>query len=458
MKIREILDEIANESSTNEKLVILTKYKENKLLKDVLYMAKSSRVKFYLKQIPEYTRNENLNIELDVVLKGLSMLTERTVTGHDAIAYLKNYLCGLIPDDANVLERIIGKDLKIGMGTTQMNKVFPGLIEKTGYMGCKPYSKELVLKLLAKGVCYSQEKMDGRFINSVIHNGGVTNESRQGEPTNLDHPLFASELSLLKDCVINGELVMEGIPRYESNGIIASLISIANRQVDGKDDTKSIKKFETKHMPYHQALNLIRVVAWDILTHDEYYSRKCNREYDERLEELKQTLVGFETLSVVETREVSTLKEVMEHFEEVVERDGEGTVVKSKDGVWKDTKPAYQIKIKKEINLDLRITGFNYGKKGTKNEFRISSVDVVSEDGLLKTAPAGLSEEEMEYVTSHQQELLHTILEIKCSGISWNSKSEYSVLHPVYKLPRTDKKFANSLKECIEIDQASALV
>lgn len=458
MKIREILDEIANESSTNEKLVILTKYKENKLLKDVLYMAKSSRVKFYLKQIPEYTRNENLNIELDVVLKGLSMLTERTVTGHDAIAYLKNYLCGLIPDDANVLERIIGKDLKIGMGTTQMNKVFPGLIEKTGYMGCKPYSKELVLKLLAKGVCYSQEKMDGRFINSVIHNGGVTNESRQGEPTNLDHPLFASELSLLKDCVINGELVMEGIPRYESNGIIASLISIANKQVDGKDDTKSIKKFETKHMPYHQALNLIRVVAWDILTHDEYYSRKCNREYDERLEELKQTLVGFETLSVVETREVSTLKEVMEHFEEVVERDGEGTVVKSKDGVWKDTKPAYQIKIKKEINLDLRITGFNYGKKGTKNEFRISSVDVVSEDGLLKTAPAGLSEEEMEYVTSHQQELLHTILEIKCSGISWNSKSEYSVLHPVYKLPRTDKKFANSLKECIEIDQASALV
>ena len=148
----------------------------------------------------------------------------------------------------------------------------------------------------------------------------------------------------------------------------------------------------------------------------------------------------------------------MAHFEEVQMRDGEGTVVKSKDGVWKDTKPSYQIKIKKEINLDLRITGFNYGKAGTKNEHLISSLNVESEDGLLKTAPAGLSEDEMDYVTDNQDELLNTILEIKCSGISQDRHGNYSVMHPVYKTPRTDKSVANTLAECIEIDEAASLL
>lgn len=456
--IKQIFDEIASESSTNKKLDILRTYADNKLLERVLYLAKSKRVKFYIKQIPEYTRNEKLNIDLGVVLNGLSMLTDRTITGHNAITYLKNYLSGLSSDDAYILERIIDKDLKIGMGTTQINKVFPDLIEKTGYMGCKPYSKELVLKLLRKGSCYSQEKMDGMFINSIIQGGEVMNESRQGDPITLENPIFLSELVQLKDCVINGELVMEGVERYKSNGIITSLKNIAKKRAEGKDVTKHINNLEKRHMLYSEALDLIRVVAWDILTIDEYYTRKCNRPYNERLAELNATLDGFKTLSVVETREVSNIMEVMEHFEEIQMRDGEGTVVKSKDGVWKDTKPSYQIKIKKEINLDLRITGFNYGKAGTKNEHLISSLDTESEDGLLKTAPAGLSEDEMDYVTDNQNELLGTILEIKCSGISHDRDGNFSVMHPVYKTPRTDKTVANTLAECIEIDKASALV
>ena len=54
MKIKEIFDEIANESSTNEKMNILSKYKDNELLIQVLYLANSKRIKFYIKQIPEY--------------------------------------------------------------------------------------------------------------------------------------------------------------------------------------------------------------------------------------------------------------------------------------------------------------------------------------------------------------------------------------------------------------------
>lgn len=460
--IKQIFDEIANESSTNEKMNILSKYNYNELLKQVLYLANSKRVKFYIKQIPEYNKNihqlEN-NISDGVLsnsINKLFFLSDRIVTGNAAIQHLKTILEEIDSDSAYVIERIIEKDCKIGMGTRNINKVFPDLIEKTGYMGCKPYSKELILKLLAKGTCYSQEKMDGRFVNIIIQGGEVMNESRQGEPTILDNPLFMSELSQLKDCVINGELTMGGgISRYESNGIISSLISIANKKLNNEDVTKDIQKLEAKHLPYREALDLIRVTAWDILTIDEYFNRKCKRPYKERFTELNNILNRFNLLSVVETREVSSIEEVMKHFEEILERNGEGTVVKSMDGVWTDSKPSYQIKVKKEINLDLRAIGFNYGTG--KNLNYISSIDVESEDGLLKTSPTGINEEDMEFITNNQDKLINTILEIKCSGLSQDNKGNYSVLHPVYKKFRDDKTIGNTLKECIKINESVKL-
>ena len=68
------------------------------------------------------------------------------------------------------------------------------------------------------------------------------------------------------------------------------------------------------------------------------------------------------------------------------------------------------------------------------------------------------SEDEMDYITSHQEELLGTILEIKCSGISHDRDNNFSVMHPVYKKPRTDKSVANTLAECVEIDVAASLL
>lgn len=458
MTIKQIFDEIANESGTNAKMDILSKYKDNELLKKVLYLANSKRVKFYIKQIPEYEKDAlPFPLTLDWGLGELTHLSERILTGHEGIGHLKQILESVNKDDAYIIERIIDKDCKIGMGTRNMNKVIPDFIEKTGYMGCKPYSKELITKILSKGKCYSQEKMDGRFINMIIQGGEITNESRQGEPTILDNPKFMTELSTIKDCVLNGELTMEGIPRYESNGIVSSLITIATKQSEGVDASKDIKKLEAKHMPYREALDRIRVTAWDMLTIDEYFTRKCKRPYNARLKELNETVKGYQTLKVVETREVSTIEEVMAHFEEVVSRDGEGTVVKSMDGVWADTKPSYQIKVKKEMNLDLKVIGFNYGTKGTKNEFLISSLNVESEDGLLKTKPQGIDEDQMEYITANQEALMGKIVEMKCSGLSQNSKGEYSTLHPVFKMFRTDKDVANTLAECIEINKSVSL-
>lgn len=468
--IKKIFDEIAAESGSNMKMEILKKYKDNKLLEKVLYLANSPRVKFYIKQIPEYVPDPMLLNPSPVThleLHHLGKLSNREITGHAAVAYLKSILEGLTSDAAYIFERIIEKDCKIGMGTRNINKIFPNLIEKVGYLGAKSYSDKLVKKIISSNpINFSQEKMDGRYVNVVINNSEVDLCSRQGEPTILDGAKFLTELGDLSDCVLNGELTMDSpdggvMDRYTSNGIIASLIDI-NKKRDSRTQQETemkINAFEKKHMVFQDALNLIRLTTWDILSIDEYYNIKSDVPYYIRLKNLTNLLNSYRLsmVSLVETREVSTMEEIIAHFEEILDNYGEGTILKDYNGKWKDGKPSTQVKLKKEIELDLKIVGFNYGTG--KNSEVISSLDCESECGLLKTSPTGMKEDVMLDITERQNELINTIIAVKCSGLSQDVDGNYSLLHPVYKGLRIgEKDIANTLDECIVINKSSQFI
>lgn len=455
MKIKQIFDEIASESSTKKKVEILSKYKDNDLLKRVLYLANSKRVKFYIKQIPVYEK-AMLTQDLTDALDALSMLSERTLTGTAAITHLAAVLSLCDAEDAYIIERIIEKDCKMNLGTSLINKVFPKLIEETPYMGAKSFDEKLAKKIFEKGgKGFSQIKMDGRYCNAIIRSGDVELESRQGEPTILTGAKFLDELAGFEDCVLNGELTMDGISRYESNGIVASLVSIGKKKLDGEDVTKEIKKFEEKHMNYQDALDAIRFTVWDTIHVDEYFEQKSDAPYYLRLNRVSDMLFECKPsmISLIETKPVHSFDEAINHFQEMLNRGQEGTILKAYEGTWKDGKPNHQVKLKKEINLDLKIVGFNYGTG--KNKDVISSIDVESSEGLLKTSPTGINESMMKFITENQGKLLNTILEVKCSGLSQDSEGNYSVLHPVFKLLRDDKSEANSLDECIKIDKAA---
>ena len=84
-EIKSILEEIAADGGKNYKRDTLSKYKDNDLLKQVIYLAQSPRVNFYIKQIPEYTPNTNGNdMPLENALSPLRLISERKVTGSDA--------------------------------------------------------------------------------------------------------------------------------------------------------------------------------------------------------------------------------------------------------------------------------------------------------------------------------------------------------------------------------------
>lgn len=459
--IKEILNEISNEPGSNAKMDILRKYDDNDLLKKVMYHALSGRVKFYLKAIPQFLSNETNSISLDYAIDQLGVLSRREKTGHDAANHVRGILASMHIDDAYVLTRIIDKDLKIGMGRSNINKVIPKLIERTPYMGAKSYSEKLAKAIFAKGqIGISQIKMDGRYANAIINNGEVDLVSRQGETTHIGDAQLLKELSGFDDCVLNGEITMDNEPnRLIANGIVTSIVDIeGKREARGILETKSkIEAFEEKHGSYQEALDNIRFTVWDMVTLDEYFNEKSSRPYSNRFNHLDMIIGIHEPtrVDIVETKKVKTFAEAMEHFQDSLSRGLEGTVLKTVYGTWKHGKPNWQVKMKLEMSIDLRITGFQYGSKGTKNENVISTIKMESSDGLLKTNPSGMKEDMMKYVTDNQESLLGTIAEIRCCGLSQDKTGSWSTLHPSVVQLRDDKNDCDTLKSAQEVEEMS---
>jgi acetyltransferase-like isoleucine patch superfamily enzyme len=455
MTIKQIFDEIAAEPGTNQKMVILAKYRDNELLERVLYLANSKRVKFYIKQIPEQTVINEQRKDLEFAVQQLSHLYNRDVTGDVARNFLKGLLESLAADDAYIIERIIEKDCRLGMGTTNINKIFKGLIEDTPYMGAISFDEKKARVVFEGGKsAYSQIKMDGRYCNAIIRSGEVELESRQGEATVVTGATFLEELATFPDCVLNGELTIDGISRYESNGIIASIISILSKKESRstEENAKHLAKFESKHGSFLDALLAIRFTVWDAITIDEYFEQRSTIEYWRRLYDLRRHLAERKStmISEVAMDEVENYEEAIRRFQEALADGQEGTILKASDGGWKDGKPNWQIKMKLEMDVDLRITGFNYGSG--KNCNVISSVNAESSDGKVVTRPTGINEAMMQHITDNQEALLGTIVECKCSGLSQDAEGNYSLLHPVFKSLRDDKDTCDDLQSIIAIE------
>lgn len=457
MKIKQILDEIAAEPGTNAKMEILRKYASNETLKRAMYLAKSKRINYYIKKLPEYTLCHEPVLSLDEAMSNLSPIIERKLTGHEAIAYLGFTLSSVDKDDAYVIERIIDRDLKIGMGTSNINKVIKDLIEDTYYMGAVSFDEKKARKIFEKGgYGFSQIKMDGRYCYSVMVDGNLDLESRSGEQTIVTGAKFLEELAQFENCVLTGELTIPGIIRAKSNGIITSIIDIISKREERteKENAKKLEAFEKEHGPFNEFLDKIIFTVWDQLSPEEYYNAKSDVPYSQRLAKLDEMIKSANSTHVhmIYSRVVKSYAEAMEHFQEALAAGEEGTILKASDAPWRDGKPTTQVKMKLEMDVDLKIVGFSYGDKGTKNEHVISSLICESSDGLLKTRPQGLTEKLMKEITENQTTLLGTIIQCKCNGISQNSNGVYSVLGPAFAGFRPDKNTCDSLESIKEIE------
>jgi ATP-dependent DNA ligase len=426
-----IIQQLESDNSRLAKEAILTKNKDNKLLKQVFFLALDPFTQFYIRKIPKYESRDKM-WDLGTALKSLDSLSSRKVTGNAAIEYLKNLLEGCEPDDAKILERVIGKDLKCGVSEKTANKIWKGLIPEYPCMLASGFDEKLVEKI--KWPAIVQLKLDGMRFNAIVKGDTVEFRSRNGKELTIPNPSFAIPFIKLRDhygvdMVFDGELL-----------IVNESGKNENRQTGNGILSKSIKgTMSVAESTY------VRATLWDAISLDGFKAGIEKEPYSTRLAKLTNGISHVRNIyahlghvfDIVWSRQVSDLQEAQKIFEHFLLKGEEGTILKDKDAIWEGKRSKSQIKFKGELDCDLVCVDWEEGTG--KNKGRLGALVLESACGKLRTnVGTGFTDEHRDMFT--RENTVGKIVSVKYnSKIQDKGNNGYALFLPVFLEIREDK-------------------
>ena len=364
----------------------------------------------------------------------LTQLSTRHLTGDAARREAGKFPC------PELILRILNKDPKAGFSDSLVNKACPGLIPEYPYMRCSLPKHVKFMKdwPWEKGVL-AQLKADGRYANlSKDHQGNIQILSRQGFPMPLKE--FGNltkevEQFLPNNIQIHGEFLVvkagDILPRQIGNGILNSIVEGGSFAEDES----------------------VLFECWDILPNDKVVPKvKFKTPVIERFSALQAATKGLKSLVPIEHRIVYSKDEAMEYYREVLKRGLEGLILKLPNAIWFDGTSKEQIKLKLDVNVDLKIAGFTEGKGARASTF--GAVVCRTSDDLLEVKVSGFKEDQLKKISAMRDQLLNAVMTVKANAFT--TPSSEGKLHSL-SLPRfvelrsrDDKSVADTLQQVID--------
>jgi len=421
--IYQIIKQLEATNSRNEKIAILESNLNNKLLKRVLNLALNPHIQFYQRKLPDPTE-QDVCTTLDYALDQLDPLINRTITGNQAKSWLADVLGYCDDSDNEVVARVVQKDLKCGVNSSTVNKVFPGLIPEFPVMLASAYDERLVKKI--KYPAFVQTKMDGMRVAIIVRSGAVEFRSRNGKEIIVENGTLHHELKLIannvgedENVVLDGELLVVGkdgkyLTRKEGNGIL----------------NKCAKGTATE-----EEASRVRVVLWDFIPLEYFEKGFWDNPYSSRLDRLEGA-VDSDYVKTVDGCIVSSLNGVNGEFQAALARGEEGIILKALDAPWEDKRSKNLIKFKNELDMEAVVVDWLEGSgkyKGKLGSLACKNGDIEFNVGT------GFSDEDRETIG---REVIGKIVTVKYNEIIHSKQSDVkSLFLPVFVEIRMDKDY-----------------
>lgn len=379
-------------------------------------------------------------------------LRTRATTGDEARWAIEREFASLTEGSANLLWRVIRKDLRAGFSESTINKAVKGLIPEFPYQRCSLPKDSKLGEFNWKRGGLSQEKADGMFanLNFDMLADTVTLVSRQGSEFPMEEfAVLAAEAKtrLKPHTQSHGELLVERdgviLAREVGNGILNSVLSGGT--------------FGPGERPIYLIWDQIPLAAVQPKgKHDMEYVRRLAS----IVEQLRQA--PGEQIKLIPTRVVHSLADAYSHAAELMQLGKEGTVVKDPSAPWIDGTSKWQVKLKLEFEVDLKIVAIVNGREGTKNEGRPGSLTCVTSDGLLRTDVTVKNEALRKAIEDNPEDFIDRILTVVANDImkpSDDSDGFHSLFLPRMAEAgyRTDKTEPDSLEGCFKQKEAAIL-
>lgn len=441
-ELTEIIKLLQNTSSTKEKEVILKQHSDNIELQELLQLTYCPSVTCGVgaKTYPTTDTAGKLE-DVGAIFHVVYLLDARQRTGHAAIDTLKELQSDLSPEYAELLRYVVLKDARINVGAKTINKVWKNLIVDIPYQRCSLLDEKVIERIEKTDRVLVQLKADGVF--AVLTPQGMFTRNGSKFPE-----LFVNNFSKIRNSAVcyEGEVVWysddsdKPLTREVSNGL-------TNSVVQGGEIGSS-------YYPVFMIWNALPVPDWQ--------NGECDIAYKNRFARVVADVrnANSHNVRVIPTTKVSGIQQVMSINSNYLKDGYEGVIVKFPDSGWKYNTSKDCIKVKVEVEVDMRIISVE--EATGKNAGMVGRINVESSDGKVwcgvnATGPAS----ERKKFWNNRNEMVAQVITCKANDLlESDSKEGYSLFlgRADVRDVRTDKVDCDDLQRILEIFKSAGVV
>lgn len=413
----QILKEIKNTSSTNDKISILSQYKDNEMLKCILNIVYNPRISTKIAK-----KKLDKDVGLVPLLSEMSDLDflnfiSKDCTGKDKdILSCQTYLMKFNGEERELVEGIITQNLSIGMDYKNINKSFGyNFIEFYECMLATNVDK--VLDKIKDEDYFITQKLDGlRMIVVVDGNRNKTAYSRNGL-------IYEGLNSLLNELELDPNMIYDGELLYSDDTL--------------RSDERFRKTNEVVRCKGEKDKNLLTYYIFDAVHINELKDNIQHIPYSQRREYLDKLPRSIYQRVVPILYEGKIDNKVFELLDEVVEQGNEGLMANVSTGIYEFGKRSKNIlKFKKFHDVDLLCIGVEEGEGKYKGKLGKILVEYY---GYEVGIGSGFTDEQREYFWNNKDEIINKIVQIKYFEESKDKEDNLSLRFPVFQRIRNDK-------------------
>ena len=410
--------DIQDASGLNRKKQLLSYHSNNDTLKDILYFVFNPYIRTGIgwaklsKMSLDNDEMKNL-CDIDYTIQGQFTYLAHNNTGRDKdVARVKAFILLNSKDQPKfeeLLSHIFCKTLKLGISTTTIHKIWPGLIPGFGVQLAEKWQNHI--SELEGQEIFLTEKLDGNRCFAQVKNHQVTFYSRSGrEIEGLND--IANELSRLADGWYDGELLAKTF-----------------------NETQSIVR--TKGKKQDLVFNI-----FDYLTEKEVKNQTGEHTYIERRHFLQNTIFAgvekfqYNKLVPLIARCTFNYEFILETLEDYVSGGSEGLMI-NLNTPYQFGRTNQLLKVKSMYTLDLKIIGMHEGNGEFSN---MCGALIVDYKGYPVGVGSGLSKEDRIFFWNNRENMIDRVVEIQAFEETKDQNGNLSLRFPVFKRLRENDK------------------
>lgn len=415
-KVIEIIKSLENISSTNDKIAILKKNKDNELLKKVLEYALNPYKKYKIteKTLVEDKKESNFDNIFDL----LDVLAKSNI--NDLLRLEVNAFLGDTEDleIRELYKRMLLKDLKCNISAKTVNKIWCDLIPQFNVMLAESYFNQKEDFLNDKEFIISQ-KLDGNRLVGIKNNDKVEFYTRQGKLMEGLEELEKEFESIPNGIVLDGELLLRNYNKLPSDELFRETMKVARK--------KGVKK----DLEFH---------IFDCVTLDGFMNGIDKTPCKERKLKISELIKDKEWLIEVPSLYIGKdMSMITKLLDEAISRNEEGIIVNIANAPYECKRSKGILKVKKMQSYDLRVVGFEEGSGSFKGTLGCVLVDLRGEN--IVGVGSGWTIEDRKEIWENKSKYMGKVLEVQFFEETTDSKTKLpSLRFPVAKIWRDDKE------------------